>query len=830
MEKLERRKLLAAHFINVQIVQVCDDAGAICAPLGPDDFDLARPNAYAYEQAVNEIWAQAEIEVDFEYVRWNNSAALDLTAAERELLFALGGQWNVGAPPPGPIDGVQFFFLRTHEAFAPAPGANQAQVSGLTELGIMQPVFSTNGRGIIGNEGPTFDNLSGVLPHELGHALGLRHIGEPAGGNVNDPRVSLANSTPNLMWAGGQGPMFDSSQTLTQNFDLTPAQIQAVIANGTSTSFDPDGNGQGPLKTIVSENVPNVTVSSDSQSVGEASGSLSFDVVLSATSNRDVTVPLTVGGSASEGDDFTLSTTSVVIDAGDISATVSITVRNDDQEEQNETIIVTLDDPTGANLGTAIVHTATVEDDDAAPDTTPPMIVVPTGISVEGDTLGGANRANLAISNFLQSASATDDVDTSVTVTGDGPSVFPVGETTVTFSATDSAGNNAAATAVVTVTDTTNPVLTVPSDVSVTTSDPQGLGATSSRVAAFLSEASATDVVDESVDITHDAPAILPIGANTITFTATDDGGNATTSTAVVTVREANLTSSVLDVSGNGNVNPFQDGILIVRFMLGQPDPNLEDTRLLPSDAVRTSGTEIRAHLEAAGDTLDVNGDGNVNAFQDGILIVRYLLGQPDANLEDSRLITATSTRNTGAAIRAYLDTLIPAGGESEFFPDFELGQGEGEAEAVIRTMNNPVDVNGDGRVSTLDALNVVNQLAREQFNLTDVPWSRHDVNGDGRVSAVDALNVINRLGAAEQMQTVSLIPAEGSRTTGESEQSMVLDPESSVDSTTIGKQASFDSLGTTQAVDSVFGNAGDDDFRPSEASSVDDWIALLQE
>ena len=234
---------------------------------------------------------------------------------------------------------------------------------------------------------------------------------------------------------------------------------------------------------------------------------------------------------------------------------------------------------------------------------------------------------------------------------------------------------------------------------------------------------------------------------------------------------------------------------------------------------------------------LDVNGDGNVNAFQDGILIVRFLLGQPDANLEDSRLITPTSTRNTGAAIRAYLETLIPVGGESEFFPDFELGQGEGEAEAIIRTFNNPVDVNGDGRVSALDALNVVNQLAREQFNPTDAPWSRHDVNGDMQITALDALNVINRLGAVEQTQpdgeqtqSIGLIPAEGSRTTGESEESLVLDPESSVDSTSGGKQASFDSPGSTQAVDSVFGNASDDDFTPDDASSVDDWIGLLGE
>jgi hypothetical protein len=48
-------------------------------------------------------------------------------------------------------------------------------------------------------------------------------------------------------------------------------------------------------------------------------------------------------------------------------------------------------------------------------------------------------------------------------------------------------------------------------------------------------------------------------------------------------------------------------------------------------------------------------------------LIVRYLLGQPDANLEDPALIPAGSTRTTGAAIRAHLDTLLPLSGQGEF-------------------------------------------------------------------------------------------------------------------------------------------------------------------
>lgn len=139
--------------------------------------------------------------------------------------------------------------------------------------------------------------------------------------------------------------------------------------------------------------------------------------------------------------------------------------------------------------------------------------------------------------------------------------------------------------------------------------------------------------------------------------------------------------AGALDVTGSGDPNPFRDGILLVRYMLGQPDANLEDPSLIPSGATRTTGAAIRAHLDAAGTVLDINGDGTVNPFQDGILIVRYLLGQPDANLEDPLLISAGSTRTTGAAIRAYLDGLLPqaVAGEPIAAPRFSRTNGEGE-------------------------------------------------------------------------------------------------------------------------------------------------------
>lgn len=74
------------------------------------------------------------------------------------------------------------------------------------------------------------------------------------------------------------------------------------------------------------------------------------------------------------------------------------------------------------------------------PDTTPP-----TFSSVPGAlTISSCNSPNIG------TASATDNCGGTVTITSNAPAVFPLGDTTVTYTARDAAGNTATATQVVT--------------------------------------------------------------------------------------------------------------------------------------------------------------------------------------------------------------------------------------------------------------------------------------------------------------------------------------------------------------------------------------------
>ena len=373
IETLENRRVLASYTLQVQIVQVCNDDGTGCAPLGPGDSSLETPNAYAYPSQVNEIFDQAGIDIHFDYVRWNNSAATELTGDELDRIF--DGNWgSTGTQPPAPIDGVQFFFVRQHPGTAGWPqnplSPGFGRNAGIAQLGIMNPVFSTNGRGVMANEGATFEQISSTFAHEIGHTLGLRHIGESATGTPNDPSTNtIAAGTPNVMWAAGTGPAYDRSQSLAENFDLTPAQINAMILNGTSTRFDPDGNGEGPLKPAAT-GTNEITISQTPVVMAEGdSGTTNFvfTVSRSVTSTAAATISYEVTGSGdhpADDGDFVgndLPSGTVTFSGTADTTTITIPVAGDNDFEPDEGFTVTL---TGTEVGSASTATGTITNDD----------------------------------------------------------------------------------------------------------------------------------------------------------------------------------------------------------------------------------------------------------------------------------------------------------------------------------------------------------------------------------------------------------------------------------------------------------------------------------
>ncbi|MCA9196217.1 MAG: S8 family serine peptidase [Planctomycetales bacterium] len=85
---------------------------------------------------------------------------------------------------------------------------------------------------------------------------------------------------------------------------------------------------------------------------------------------------------------------------------------------------------------------------------------------------------------------------------------------------------------------------------------------------------------------------------------------------------------------------------------------------------------------------------------------------------------------------------------------------------ASLTNSQNPGDVNGDGEVTPLDALLVINelngagsrQLARD-IDLALLPAAMVDVNGDQYLSPIDALSIINQLNSSAEGEPDVLVP-----------------------------------------------------------------------
>jgi hypothetical protein len=223
-------------------------------------------------------------------------------------------------------------------------------------------------------------------------------------------------------------------------------------------------------------------------------------------------------------------------------------------------------------------------------DISAPVILAPDALNTYAISASGTPATEAPIAAFLSGVLASDNIDAAVGVTTDAPEVFPLGSTTVTFTATDSAGNGSIASAVVTVFDLTAPTLQAPANITVAAVDANGTVATDSTIAAFLLGASATDNVDSSVSIGTDALAVFPVGATTVTFSATDTAGNESSVTAIVTVQDqnapvvtapANITVAAVDASGT----PATDEAIAVFLAAASSSDNSNDTLTVTNDA-----------------------------------------------------------------------------------------------------------------------------------------------------------------------------------------------------------------------------------------------------
>ena len=186
----------------------------------------------------------------------------------------------------------------------------------------------------------------------------------------------------------------------------------------------------------------------------------------------------------------------------------------------------------------------------------PPVVTAPAPLAVTAPLCAtSVPQTDVTIAEWLASATAVDPEDGDVTdsITDNAPVDFPLGDTVVAFTATDSEGLEGSADSTLTVNETPNtaPTVTAPTPDPLEIEVPVGttsVPATDPAIAAWLDSASAEDAEDGPLTVTNNALADFPLGTTTVTFTATDSCGLTTTATAAVTITEVVNTPPVLTV------------------------------------------------------------------------------------------------------------------------------------------------------------------------------------------------------------------------------------------------------------------------------------------
>jgi hypothetical protein len=163
----------------------------------------------------------------------------------------------------------------------------------------------------------------------------------------------------------------DTSENIpvTINNDTLDEVDETIIVTLSSPTNATLGSPTSHTYTINDDDAaPTVAFSTTSSNGSEATANVNLAVTLSAASGQTVTVNYAAtGGTATSPADYTISGTSLTFNPGETSKNVPITVVDDALVEGNETIIVTLSNPTNATLGANTTHTYTINDNDAAP-------------------------------------------------------------------------------------------------------------------------------------------------------------------------------------------------------------------------------------------------------------------------------------------------------------------------------------------------------------------------------------------------------------------------------------------------------------------------------
>lgn len=174
------------------------------------------------------------------------------------------------------------------------------------------------------------------------------------------------------------------------------------------------------VRTPLEPDAPTLQFETVSQTLYEETRTIAINAISLFAADRDISVPLIVSGSATQGNDFVIETTLLTFPAGATTASITIDLIDDSIEESSETIELTLGSPSVGTLGDQQLHTITIIDNDPANwhNEQNPYDVDKNGIVSPVDALAIINTINSSGVRLLDNA--IDDHNRDIDVNNDG--------------------------------------------------------------------------------------------------------------------------------------------------------------------------------------------------------------------------------------------------------------------------------------------------------------------------------------------------------------------------------------------------------------------------
>ncbi len=230
--------------------------------------------------------------------------------------------------------------------------------------------------------------------------------------------ASLTSITIKAHARSGTGTIWTYHDTIEEDHETFTVAIDENSLAFQMVAWDP----KKVEVTITDNDTPEVNFDLSTDSVDEDDGTHNVDLSLSPAPGSDLTLNYTLGGTATENADYSITGSGTVsVTAGLTSVHIPVKITDDNVDDDAETIILTLASGTGYNLGNPSEHTLTITDNDGMPQVN--FASAAGSVGEDGGTrdvevsLSPAPGATLTLSYTL-GGTAIENADYSITGSG----------------------------------------------------------------------------------------------------------------------------------------------------------------------------------------------------------------------------------------------------------------------------------------------------------------------------------------------------------------------------------------------------------------------------